>query len=79
MYFLELSFQLILEQRKKRPIPCDQLMKIQQECFDLDDEARWLIALITDTGARLAENCSLETADINLNTDIPHIDLKRCI
>ena len=42
------------EVKKKRlPIPAADLLKIQQECMELDDESRWLIALICDTGMRL--------------------------
>ncbi len=42
------------EVKKKRlPIPAEDLVKIQQECVALDDEPRWLIALISDTGMRL--------------------------
>ena len=39
------------EVKKKRlPIPAPNLVKIQQECMELDDEPRWLIAFISDTG-----------------------------
>ena len=39
---------------KRKPVPLDQLIKIQKECFDIDDEARWLIAMISDIGMRLS-------------------------
>ena len=43
------------EVKKKRlPIPTEALLGIQQECMALDDEPRWLIALISDTGMRLS-------------------------
>ena len=43
------------EVKKKRlPIPAPDLVQIQQECMALDDEPRWLIALISDTGMRLS-------------------------
>ena len=38
---------------KRAPVPSDQLRIIQKECFELDDEARWLVAMISDTGMRL--------------------------
>jgi integrase len=48
------------EVKKKRlPIPAPDLVKIQQKCMALDDEPRWLIALISDTGMRLSEACGL--------------------
>ena len=39
----------------RRPIPNDILKLIQEACRSTDDEPRWLIALISDTGMRLAE------------------------
>lgn len=55
------------EVKKKRlPIPADALLNIQRECMDLDDEPRWLIALISDTGMRLSQACGLQACDIHL-------------
>ena len=63
--------------RKDRlPVPVDFIRKIQGECRKIDDEQRWLIALISDTGMRLSEVCGLLTSDIILDTDIPHIHLR---
>jgi len=62
--------------RKERlPVPNDAIRRIQGECRSLNDEPRWLIALISDTGMRLSEACGLLTSDIVLDTDIPHINL----
>lgn len=47
------------------PIPENVLIKIQRECKIIDDEPRWLIALISDTGMRLAEACGLKISDIH--------------
>ena len=64
------------EVKKKRlPIPTPDLVKIQRECMALDDEPRWLIALISDTGMRLSEACGLQACDIHLDGDTPYIDL----
>ena len=37
---------------------------------------RWLVALISDTGMRLAEAAGLKTEDLKLNQEHPHITLK---
>ena len=37
---------------QRLPIPTEVLLTIQRECMQLDDEPRWLIALISDTGMR---------------------------
>ena len=63
--------------RKERlPIPVDVIRKIQGESRRLDDEPRWLIALISDTGMRLSEACGLLSSNIVLDADIPHISLR---
>ena len=41
-----------------------------------DDDMRWLIALISDTGMRLAEAAGLHVDDIKLDEDIPYVDIK---
>jgi integrase len=62
--------------KKRKPIPTDIIKEIQQECMSIDDEARWLVALISDTGMRLSEAAGLHIDDIKLDCEIPHIDLK---
>ena len=63
--------------RKERlPVPINVIRQIQEKCRSLNDEPRWLIALISDTGMRLSEACGLLSSDIVLDTDIPHINLK---
>ena len=66
------------EVKKRRlPLPDDILIAVQEECRHLDDEPRWLIALISDTGMRLAEAAGLLSEDIVLDAAIPHIDLQQ--
>ena len=59
------------------PIPDENLVAIQKECVELDDDVRWLVALISDTGMRLAEAAGLLVSDIKLDTDVPHIALRK--
>ncbi|MDB2502260.1 tyrosine-type recombinase/integrase [Paracoccaceae bacterium] len=58
------------------PIPVAYIQKIQKECIEWDDEMRWLIALISDTGLRLSEACGLAIDDIHLTAQIPHLEIK---
>jgi len=60
----------------RKPIPVDKIKTIQELCMISDDELRWLIALISDTGMRLGEAVGLLKADIKLSSNIPYIDLK---
>ena len=41
-----------------------------------DDEPRWLVALISDTGMRLSEAAGLAREDIALDADIPHVIIR---
>ena len=43
---------------------------------DKDDEARWLVALISATGLRLAEAAGLAMRDIYLDEQVPHISIR---
>ena len=61
---------------KRKPIPLEVIKTIQDECTGLDDEPRWLVALIADTGMRLSEAAGLHIDDIKVDGEIPHIDLK---
>ena len=60
----------------RQPISIQDIKKVQSLCKDIDDEMRWLIALISDTGMRLGEAAGLLKEDIKLDARIPHIDLK---
>lgn len=59
--------------KDRAPLPIDVLRLVQQECMKVDDDLRWLVALISDTGMRLAEAVGLAREDIHLNVEIPHI------
>ena len=57
-------------------IPTGALQRVQLDCQNLDDEARRLISLISDTGMRLSEACGLLVSDIHVNAATPFVDLK---
>jgi len=60
----------------RQPIPNDILKVIQDRCQSTDDEMRWLVALISDTGMRLAEATGLLKEDIKIDSDIPYVDIR---
>ena len=62
--------------KRRLPIPIEALFAIQKECMEMDDENRWLLALISDTGMRLSEAAGLHVDDIIIDQSIPFIDLK---
>ena len=58
----------------RKPIPIDDIRNIQSECRAIDDDMRWLIALISDTGMRLAEGAGLLEEDlVGLDTGQPYV------
>jgi integrase len=59
--------------RRRQPIPVDVILSIQQECIQMDDDLRWLIALLSDSGMRLAEAVGLLVTDIKLDSPTPHV------
>jgi integrase len=59
----------------RKPIPIKDIRHIQSLCREYDDDLRWLIALLSDTGMRLGEAVGLLKSDINLDCEIPHIRL----
>ena len=60
---------------KRMPIPIDDLRKVQQLCYQKDDDIRWLIALLSDKGMRLAEAAGLAKEDVFLDTETPYVRL----
>ncbi len=60
----------------RKPFPSDIIKEVQFLCRQKDDEIRWLVALISDTGMRLGEAVGLLKSDIKLDSKIPYIELK---
>jgi len=62
---------------KRKPIVLSELHQVQLECRIIDDDLRWLIALISDTGMRLAEGAGLLKEDLFLNAEIPYVRIQK--
>jgi integrase len=58
------------------PYTVDELTQLVTACKEADDEPRWMLAMIADTGARLAEVAGLSLADICLDDPVPHMVIK---
>lgn len=54
-------------------VPTESIRLIQTKCRELDDDVRWLVALISDTGLRLAEAAGLALADLRVEEPLPHV------
>ena len=60
----------------RQPIPQKNIERIKAECHRLDDDMRWLVALLCDSGLRLCEATGLAKDDLVLDHSIPHIKVK---
>jgi integrase len=49
--------------KKRIPVKPEDIKKVQADCYKADDEKRWLIAPIADTGIRLGEGAGLLRSD----------------
>jgi integrase len=64
------------EERPKHPsLSNEDIQRVQKVCFDIADERRLLIALISDIGMRLSEALGLVWNDVQLKHQCPHIKL----
>jgi integrase len=54
--------------KKRLPVKPEDIKKVQAACYKADDEMRWLVALVADTGIRLAEGAGLLRSDF-INKD----------
>ena len=62
--------------KKRIPVKPEDIEKVQQECYQADDEKRWLIALIAETGMRLAEGTGLLRSDFIVQDDILCVNIR---
>ena len=60
---------------KRMPIPIEDIHKVQKLCFELDDDIRWIIAAVSDSGMRLAEVIGLTADDVHLDEEVPFVRL----
>ena len=59
----------------RKSINSNNLKTVQSYCRQVDDEPRWLISLLSDSGMRLSEALGLAKEDIKLDEPIPYIRL----
>ena len=62
--------------KKRMPVPLNDLQRVQLICRQVDDDLRWIVAAISDTGCRMAEIVGLSKADVRLDVDIPFIAIR---
>ncbi|HSG60583.1 MAG TPA: hypothetical protein VLA24_04035, partial [Pseudomonadales bacterium] len=64
------------DKKQRHPLTTEQLKAIQNYCYDIDDDIRHLVALISDTGLRLGEAAGLHLDDLITDSDYPHVIIR---
>ena len=59
--------------KERAPVSQKAIERVQSECVKLDDDIRWISALISDTGMRLSEAIGLTKKEIILDYPQPHV------
>ena len=72
-HFSGLQYDRFSRVGSREPIPIDDIRVIQKRCIEIDDELRWLVALISDIGMRLAEATGLLVEDMRQDTAVPFV------
>ena len=63
------------DSKKRVSIPVETIHEIQQACYNIDDDIRWLVALISDSGMRLAESAGLHINDFHVGDETPYVNI----
>jgi len=63
------------DRQRRLPIPINCIRAIQSDCRNMNDDMRWLVALLSDTGMRLGEAVGLSVEDVHLNDETPLINI----
>ncbi len=61
--------------KRRQPIPSQTIFSIQTLCCEIDDDMRWIIPALSDSGMRLAEVIGLGVNDLFLDAEIPFVRL----
>ena len=71
--FLGVYIPNLNDKKERKPIPVEDIKKIQDACVVIDDDIRWIMAIISDTGLRLAEVAGLKADDVVLDAEHPYL------
>ena len=61
---------------KRKSAAVKDIETLQSMCRQTNDEARWVISLLSDTGLRLSEALGLAKDDVNMTATTPYIDIR---
>ena len=64
------------DRKVKLPYTNDEVRLIQRACIDKDDDIRWIVAILSDTGMRMSEAVAIRVEDVFLEDQYPYLALK---
>ena len=73
--FANMNYGSAKAPKKRLAMPIANIRAVQTLCRNADDDIRWLIAVLSDTGMRLGEVAGLVRDDTMLDAPIPHVKL----
>lgn len=65
-----------LDSEERLPFTTEELIAIRSGVRSADDDIRWIIGLLVETGARAGEVIGLRSADLKLDAPIPHVQFR---
>ena len=61
---------------ERKPIPVKVIASVHQQCRQMEDDMRWLIALLSDSGMLLGEAVGSLKEDFHLDEEIAYVDVR---
>lgn len=74
--FKDVFFDRRIGRKERCPIRTEDIKLIQIECQKLNDDLRWIVALVADTGMRLAEAVGLHMDDFHISEEVPFVRIQ---
>ena len=74
--FKDVFFDRSIGVTVRLPIEVADIRLIQTECQKIDDDLRWAVSIVSDTGMRLAEAVGLHINDIFVDEHIPFVRIQ---
>jgi integrase len=71
----QIIFNEGLDKEKRNPFTQAQLLQLYAACKQKDDDIRWLLALMIETGARVSEVAGLTLQDLVLDVPVPYMNI----
>lgn len=62
--------------KDRLPYTLDEIAMIQSACKAKNDDVRWIIALLSDSGMRISEATGMMVRDVCLDTPTPHVAIR---